>query len=56
MKERSILLALIEIIDEGWVFTISVVVVEAKEVRRGREMGESTQEDFVPHSWTGGGR
>ena len=56
MKEWSILPALIEIIDEGWVFRISVVVVEAKEVRQSREMGESTQEDFVPHSWTGGGR
>ena len=56
MKERSILLALIEMLDRGWVFTISVVVVGVEKVRRGREMGESTQEDFVPHSWTCGGR
>ena len=56
MKERSVLSALIEVLDGGWVFTISVAVVGVEEVRRGREMGESTQEDFVPHSWTCGGR
>ncbi|RVW59106.1 hypothetical protein CK203_104539 [Vitis vinifera] len=51
MKERSVLSALIEVLDGGWVFTISVAVVGVEEVRQGREMGESTQEDFVPHSW-----
>ena len=56
MKERSVLSALIEVLDGGWVFTISVAVVGVEEVRRGREMGESTREDFVPHSWTCGGR
>ncbi|RVW12364.1 hypothetical protein CK203_108094 [Vitis vinifera] len=56
MKERSVLSALIEVLDGGWVFTISVVVVGVEEVRRGREMGESTREDFVPHSWKCGGR
>ncbi|WJZ95283.1 hypothetical protein VitviT2T_014063 [Vitis vinifera] len=56
MKEWSVLSALIEVLDGGWVFTISVAVVGVEEVRRGREMGESTREDFVPHSWTCGGR
>ncbi|KAL6336462.1 hypothetical protein AAG906_018417 [Vitis piasezkii] len=44
MKERSVLPALIEVMDGGWVFTISVVVVGAEEVKRGGEMGESTRE------------
>ena len=55
-NERSVLPALIEVLDGGWVFTISIAVVEVEEVRQGREMGESTREDFVPHSWTCGGR
>ena len=56
-NERSVLPALIEVLDgEEWVFTISITVVEVEEVRRGREMGESIREDFVPHSWTCGGR
>ncbi|RVW12316.1 hypothetical protein CK203_104211 [Vitis vinifera] len=55
-NEQSVLPALIEVLDEGWVFTISIVVVEVEEVRQGREMGESTREDFMPHSWTCGGR
>ncbi|RVW57721.1 hypothetical protein CK203_111686 [Vitis vinifera] len=56
MKERSVLSTLIEVLDGGWVFTISVAMVGVEEVRRGREMGESTREDFVPHSWKCGGR
>ncbi|WJZ89355.1 hypothetical protein VitviT2T_008578 [Vitis vinifera] len=56
MKERSILSALIEVLDGGWVFTISIAMVGVEKVRRGREIGESTREDFVPHSWTCGGR
>ena len=56
MKERLVLSTLIEVLDGGWVFTISVAVVGVEEVRGGREMGESTREDFVPHSWTCGGR
>ena len=56
MKERLVLSTLIEVLDGGWVFTISVAVVGVEEVRRGREMGESTREDFVPHSWKCGGR
>ena len=56
MKKHSVLPALIEVLDGGWVFTISVVVAGAEDDRRGREMGESTQEDYEPHSWTGGRR
>ena len=54
MKERSVLSALIEVLDGGWEFTISVVVVGEEDVRRGREMGESTRQEFEPHSWIGG--
>ena len=55
MKGRSILPTLIEVIDEDWVFTISVVVVRVEEVRRGRAMGESTWNVFESHSRTSGG-
>ena len=55
-NERSVLPALIEVLDGGWVFTISIAVVGVEAVRRGRGMGESIREDFVPHSWTCGGR
>nr|CAN82412.1 hypothetical protein VITISV_039149 [Vitis vinifera] len=54
MKERSVLSALIEVLDGGWEFTISVVVVGEEDIRRGREMGESTRQEFEPHSWIGG--
>ena len=54
MKARIVLPALIEVIDGGWVFTISVVVVGAKEERWVRGMGESTRGGFESHSWTGG--
>ena len=50
MKEQSVLLALIEVLDRRWVFTISVIVVRVEDFRRGREMGESTREDYEPHS------
>ena len=56
MKERSVLLALIEVIDGDWMFTISIAVVGAEDVRRGRVMGESTWEAFASHSGTGGER
>ena len=56
MKERSVLPALIKVTDGDWVFTISVAVIGAEDVRRGRVMGESTQEVFASHSRTGGGR
>ena len=42
MKEHSVLPALIEVLDGGWVFTISIAVVGAGEERRVREMSEST--------------
>ena len=43
-------------LDGGWEFTISVAVVGVEDIRRGREMGESTREEYEPHSWTGGRR
>ncbi|KAL6323010.1 hypothetical protein AAG906_023627 [Vitis piasezkii] len=52
MKERSVLPALIEVIDGDWMFTISIAVVRAEDVRRGRVMGESTWEVFASHSGT----
>ena len=42
MKERSILLALIEVLDEEWEFTILAAVAGEEDVKRGRDMGEST--------------
>ncbi|RVX23840.1 hypothetical protein CK203_000086 [Vitis vinifera] len=39
MKERSVLPALIEVLDGGWVFTISVAVVRVEDVRRDKEIG-----------------
>ena len=56
MKERSVLPALIEVLDRGCVFTISVAVVRVEDVRRDKEIGESAWEDNEPHSWTGGSR
>ena len=56
MKDRSVLLALIEVIDGNWVFTISVVVLGDEDVKRGRVMGESTREVCASHLGTGGGR
>ena len=56
MKERSILPALIEVIDGDWVFTISVAVVGEEEARRDRVMGESTRKGSESHPGTGGGR
>ena len=50
MKERSILPALIEVLDGGWEFTVSVAVAGEEDVR---EMGESTRQKLEPHSWTG---
>ena len=56
MKNRSILPAMIEVINGDWVFTIFVAVVGVEEVKRGRVMGEPTREAFESHSGTGGGR
>ena len=54
MKECIVLPALIEVIDGGWVFTISATMVGAEDERRVRGMGESTQGGFESHSWTCG--
>ena len=43
MKERPVLPALIEVLDGGWEFTISIAMVEEEDARRGRKMGESTR-------------
>ncbi|RVX08577.1 hypothetical protein CK203_014299 [Vitis vinifera] len=56
MKERSVLPALIEVIDVDWVFTISVAMVGEEEARRDRVMGESTWKGSEYHPGTGGGR
>ncbi|RVX16154.1 hypothetical protein CK203_014514 [Vitis vinifera] len=56
MKERTVLPALIEVIDGGWVFTISVAVVGAEDERRVRGMGESTRGGSESCSWTSGRR
>ncbi|KAL6347508.1 hypothetical protein AAG906_026030 [Vitis piasezkii] len=39
---------------DGFYYFSCVVGVE--DDRRGKEMGESTREDYEPHLWTGGGR
>ena len=51
MKERSILPALIKVLDRGWEFIVSVAVAGEEDVR---EMGQSTRQKLEPHSWTGG--
>ena len=56
MKDRAILLALLEVIDGDWVFTVVVVVVGEEERRRGSEKGEPTREAVASHLGTGGGR
>ena len=56
MKDRSVLPALIEVTDRDWVFTVSVVVVEDEDGRRGSIKGKSTEEVIASHSRTGGER
>ena len=56
MKDRLVLPALLEVTNEDWVFTVSVVVVQDEDGRRGSVKGESTREAFAFHSRTGGGR
>ena len=56
MKDRAILLALLEVTDGDWVFTVVVVVVGEEERRRGSEKGEPTREAVASHLGTGGGR
>ncbi|RVW38033.1 hypothetical protein CK203_108593 [Vitis vinifera] len=56
MKDRAILLAMLEVTDGDWVFTVVVVVVGDEERRRGSEKGESTRVAVASHTGTGGGR
>ena len=49
MKERSVLPALIEVLDGGWDFTISVAVAGKEDGRQVREMGESTRQMAEAH-------
>ncbi|RVW66526.1 hypothetical protein CK203_064972 [Vitis vinifera] len=52
MKDKSVLPALLEVTNEDWVFTVSVVVVQDEDGRRGSVKGELTQEAFASHSRT----
>ena len=49
MKERSVLPALIEVLDGGWDFTVSVAVAGKEDGRQVREMGESTRQMAEAH-------
>ncbi|RVW66743.1 hypothetical protein CK203_063543 [Vitis vinifera] len=52
MKERSVLPALIEVVDGGWDFTVSVAVAVKEEGWQVREMGESTRQSAETHKGT----
>ena len=54
MKERSVLPTLIEVLDGGWDFTISVAVVGKEDGMQVREIGESTRHLAEAHSGTAG--
>ena len=54
MKERSVLPALIEVLDGGWDFTVSVTVARKEDGMQVREMGESTQHLAEAHTGTVG--
>ncbi|RVW96070.1 Transposon TX1 uncharacterized 149 kDa protein [Vitis vinifera] len=54
MKDRAILLAMLEVTDGDWVFTVVVVVVGDEERRRGSEKGESTRVAVASHTGTDG--
>ena len=54
MKERLVLPALIEVLDGGWDFTVSVAVARKEDGRRVREMGESTRQLAEAHTGTFG--
>ena len=56
MKERSVLPALIEVVDGGWDFTVSVAVAVKEEGWQVREMGESTRESAETHMGTVGSK
>ncbi|RVW97612.1 hypothetical protein CK203_046532 [Vitis vinifera] len=54
MKERSVLPALIEVLDGGWDFTVSVAVAGKEDDMQVREMGESTRHLAEAHMGTVG--
>ena len=54
MKERSVLPALIEVLDGGWDFTVSVAVAGKEDGRQVREMGELTRQLAEAHTGTVG--
>ena len=56
MKERLVLSALIEVVNGGWDFTVSVVVAVKEEGWQVREMGESTRQSAKTHKGTGGSK
>ena len=56
MKEHTVLIALVEVKDGGWVFMISVVVVGVEDERWVRGMAELTRRRNESHSRTGGKR
>ncbi|WJZ94569.1 hypothetical protein VitviT2T_013414 [Vitis vinifera] len=56
MKERLVLSALIEVVNGGWDFTVSVVVAVKEEGWQVREMGESTRQSTKTHKGTGGSK
>ena len=56
MKERSVLPALIEVVDGGWDFTVSVTVVGKEDGKQDRKMGELTRHLAEAHSGIAGRR
>ena len=56
MKERSVLPALIEVVDGGWDFTVSVAVAVKEEGWQVREMGESTRQSAETHKGASGSK
>ena len=54
MKEQSVLPALIEVLDGGWDFTVSVAVARKEDGMQVREMDESTQHLAEAHTGTVG--
>ena len=56
MKEHTVLIALVEVKEGGWVFMILVVVVGVEDERWVRGMAELTRRRNESHSRTGGKR
>ncbi|RVW81773.1 hypothetical protein CK203_049539 [Vitis vinifera] len=56
MKERSVLPALIEVVDGSWDFTVSVTVVGKEDGMQARKMGELTRHLAEAHSGIAGRR